>query len=207
MSHDRIRIWGVLGIILILFSIAFAALPLLPNSSLDVIRITVRQRALEERIVKDVLTLACQPTSKVQAINELQTTLPTWEQVQVGLLNGDASLGISPNPPEDINLLLLQAQSDYMSIDTAIHQILAHPSTVDQLQIAIVLQHDSGYYTTMAHVDMLLEAHVQFVAKLYFGFGVAISIGLLLIWMQFFRKMIRIDKEHQERKKEKNEVI
>jgi len=94
-----------------------------------------------------------------------------------------------------------------VSIDTAVHQILTHPSTVDQLQIAIVLQHDSGYYVTMAHVDMLLEAHVQFIAKLYFGFGVAISIGLLLMWIQFFRKMLRIDKQHQEREEEKNETV
>jgi hypothetical protein len=197
LSPTKIRIWGIFGIILILFSIGFAALPLIPNSSLDVIRITVRQRALEERIVKDALTLTYQPSSRVQAVSELQNTLPVWEQVQNGLMNGDTSLGISPNQPSDTKLLLLQAQSDFVNMDTSARQILAHPSPVDATQLSIILQHEQSYYTTMAHVDSLSEDHILWITRLYFGIGIAISIVLLLIWIRFFRTIARKNEEKE----------
>lgn len=192
MSHSKIRIWGIFGIILIVFTIAFAALPLFPSSALDVIRITVRQRALEERIVKNVVVLAYQPESHVQAVSELQNTLPTWEQVQNGLMNGDQSLGISANQPDDVKLLLLQAQSDFVSIDTAVHQILAHPSQVDPTQLTIVLGHEQAYYTTMAHVDTVSKDHITQITRIYFGIGMAISLVLMVIWIRMFKEVMRL---------------
>jgi MFS superfamily sulfate permease-like transporter len=199
MSHIKTRIMGIFGILLILFFIAFAALPLIPNSTLGVIRIIARQRTIEQLIVKDVLILAYRPTSEhVQAISELQNSLPVWEKVEAGLQNGDDSLGISPNLPPEVKALILQAQSDFTSIDTAAHQILAHPSQVDQTQLLIILQHERAYSLTLFQVSSLFEDHIHAISQVYFGIGVAISIGLLLIWIRFFRALLRAEREKEE---------
>ena len=95
MTYGKIRVLGIFGIFLILLSIGFAALPLMPNSTLDLIRTIARQRTLDEQITKDALILAYRPTAEhVQAINELQSSLPVFEGVNAGLENGDQSLGI-----------------------------------------------------------------------------------------------------------------
>lgn len=199
MSHGKIRVLGVFGIILILFSIAFAALPLLPSSTLGVIRIIARQRTLEQLIVKDVLILTYRSSGdRVQAISEIQNALPTWEKVQAGLQNGDESLGISSNLPGEINLVLLQAQSDFTSIDTATHQILAHPSQVDQTQLSIILQHDHTYSLDMFQMSDLFESHILSISRIYFATGTAISIGLMLIWIRLLRALLRAEREKEE---------
>ncbi|OLD63409.1 MAG: hypothetical protein AUF65_02420 [Chloroflexi bacterium 13_1_20CM_50_12] len=201
MSHTKTRIWGIFGILLILFSIAFSALPLIPNSTLGVIRIIARQRAIGQQIVKDVLILAYRPPPEhVQAISEIQNALPVWEQVQAGLQNGDSSLGISPNLPGDIKLLLLQAQSDFTSVDTATHQILAHPSPIDQTQLSIILHHEHGYSLAMFQVSDLFESHIRGISQIYFGIGTAISVGLMFIWVTFFRKILRLEREKEAQK-------
>lgn len=201
MSHKKTLIWGIFGILLIFFFIAFAALPLFPNSTLGVIRIIARQRTLEQIIVKDVLILAYRPApDHVQAISEIQNALPTWEQVQTGLQKGDDSLGISHNLPPEIHLLLLQSQSDFTSIDTAAHQVLAHPSKIDQTQLLIILQHERAYSLAMFQVSDLFESHIHGISQAYFGIGTAIGVGLMLIWVTFFRKILRLEREKEEQK-------
>ncbi len=196
MSHGKVRVLGVFGIILLLFLIAFTALPLMPNSTLGVIRIIARQRTIEQLIVKDVLILAYRPTPEhVQAISELQNALPTWEKVQAAFQHGDAELGISANLPPEVKLLVLQAQSDFTSIDTAAHQILTHSSPVDQTQLLIVLQHERGYSVTMFQVSGLFEDSILFVSRIYFGVGTLISLGLLYIWIRFFRALLKKERE------------
>lgn len=198
MSYRKARLWGIFGIILILFLIAFAALPLIPNDTLGTTRIIARQRTIEQLIVKDVLILSYRDTADhVQAISELQNALPAWEQVEHGLQNGDASLGISPNLPPEVKLLVLQAQSDFTSIDTAAHQILAHSSPVDQTQLMIILQHEHTYSVTMFQMSDLFESHIQVISRVYFGFGVAISLGLMAIWTRLFKEILRLKKEEE----------
>lgn len=201
MSYRKARLWGIFGIILILFLITFTAFPLMPNDTLGTTRIIARQRTIEQLIVKDVLILAYRNTADhAQAVSELQNALPAWEQVERGLQNGDASLGISHNLPPEIHLLLLQAQSDFTSIDTAAHQILAHPSNVDQTQLMIILQHEHAYSITMFQMSDLFEGHIQVISKVYFGFGVAISLGLMAIWVKLFKEILRLkkkDEDHQ----------
>jgi hypothetical protein len=181
------RILGWLGIILLFFTLAFEALPLMSNTTLGTFRLMTRQRVLQQRIVKNVLILAYQTSSDehVEAINELQTTLPVWEQVQKGLRLGDASLGISANLPGDIELLLTQAQPDFAYMDAAARQILARPSPVDPVQLAIIQQHDQPYYLTMAQVSDLFQERIQGAAKIYFGIELGMGIALMSIWIAF----------------------
>ncbi|HEX3640213.1 MAG TPA: hypothetical protein VHV10_02865 [Ktedonobacteraceae bacterium] len=199
MSHGKAQTLGIFGIILIVLSIAFASLPLIPNNTLGVIRLIARQRTIEQQIVKDVLILDRPAGNYIQAISELQNSLPAWEQVQIGLQKGDDSLGISPNLPADIKLLILQSLSDFASIDTAARKILAHPSPVDQIQLTIILQHEHGYSLTMFQVSGLFEDHIHGISQIYFGIGTAISIGLLIIWICLFRALLkRIPKEEKQ---------
>lgn len=201
MSHSKVQILGVFGVLLILISIGFGVFPLMPNDTLDVIRLIARQRTLEQLIAKDTLILAYRPTDDhVQAISELQNTLPAWEKVELGLQNGDASLGISPNLPGNIKLLLLQAQSDFTGIDASAHYILAHPDPVDQTQLSIVLQHERAYSVTMFQVNTLFNDYIQEMSRIYFGIGVAINACLLLIWMSFFKELLKRTPKEEEKK-------
>jgi hypothetical protein len=181
------RVLGWLGIILLFFTLAFEALPLMSNTTLGTFRLMTRQRVLEQRIIKNVLVLAYRTSSDehAEAISELQTTLPTWEKVQAGLRNGDTALGISPNLPEDIKLMLTQAQPDFAYMVASAHQILAHPSPVDPVQLAIIQQHDQPYYLAMAQVSDLFQERIQNAARVYFGIELGMGIALMAIWIAF----------------------
>lgn len=196
---------GWLGIFLLIITIAFEALPLLPTSNaLVLFRFMARQRAFEERVVKNALILAYRsnPDEQAEAISELQTTLPYWEKVQNGLQNGDASLGISPNLPSEIKLLLIQAQPDFVYLDTAAHQILGHSTPVDLVQLSIILQHDQAYYVTMAQANDLLQQRIQSAANIYFSIELSIGIALMAIWIVFLLLFRSFRKEKRVRQKE-----
>lgn len=188
-------LWG-LGIFLLLVMLAFEALPLLSNTALGTFRLMTRQRVLEQRIVKNVMVLAYRTDQDehAEAISELQTTLPVWEKVQKGLQDGDPSLSLSPNLPSDLKLLLTQAQPDFVYLDTAAHQILTHPSPVDQAQVLIVLQHDQPYYLTMAQANDLLQERLQNAAKIYFSIELGIGITLMSLWIVFLFSFHALEK-------------
>jgi len=175
-----------LGLFLLLISVVFESLPLMPGSTtLDTFRLMIRQRSLEERIVKSTLILAyrASPDERAEAINELQNTLPAWKKVQTGLRNGDASLGISPNLPTEVKLLLAKIQPNFISIDTSARKILEHPSSVDPVQIDIILQHSQLYYLTMAQSSDAFQESILSNARIYFSIELAIGIVLILMWI------------------------
>jgi len=180
------RVLGGLGVFLLFASLAFEALPLLPNGTLNTFHLAARQRVLEEHIVKNVLILAYRPQDEhTEAISEIQTALPVWEEVENGLQNGDASLGISSHMPQDIKLMLLQAQPDFVYLDTSARHILAHPSPVDPVQISIVLQHDQGYYIAMGQAVNVLQDDLSRMTVTYFWIELSMSMLLMIIWISF----------------------
>lgn len=187
---------GWLGIFFLVVMLAFEALPLLSNTALGTFRLMTRQRVLEQRVVKNVMVLAYRTDQDehAEAINELQTTLPVWEKVQRGLQDGDTTLGVSPNLPSDIKLLLTQAQPDFVYLDTAAHQVLAHPASVDPVQLSIVLQHDQPYYLAMAQANDLLQERIQNAAKIYFSIELGIGIALMSLWIVFLFSFRSLDK-------------
>lgn len=180
------RTLGWFGVFLLIVSLTFEALPLMPNSTLNTFHLAARQRVLEEHIVKDILILAYRPSSEhAEAVSEMQTALPVWEEVENGLQNGDTSLGISPRLPSDVKLQLSQAQPDFVYLDAAARRILAHPSSVDETQITIVLQHNQGYYISMAQVVNVLQDDMSKVANAYFTIELSIGVFLMIIWISF----------------------
>jgi hypothetical protein len=122
------------------------------------------QRARVERIAKNALILARQPTKDEasQAINEMQLVLPIWQQVQTGLQAGDSSLGLPGRVPANIQLLMIQAQPDYISILTAAKKVLAgRVQSPDPIQAQIILDHERGYYLIMSQVSQLWQDHID----------------------------------------------
>lgn len=202
--RSLMRIMGTAGIILVLIIIASDALPIISNTnSISIFHLVARQRALEERLVKDTLLLTYRSsTDEAEAVSEMQTALPLWEKVQNGLYSGDPSLGMPQRLPSDLKLLIVQAQPDFFYLDSAFHHILAHPNPVDPVQLTIVLQHNQSYYLAMEQVVNNAQDHIQEGAKIYFSIELIIALIALIIALTFLiiadrtlGKMIAKDKE------------
>lgn len=169
MRVKKLRACMVMALILtlcmLLSLVMLNILPLLSGSDdLIVMQQANFQLARDEFISKDVMVLAYRPmTYHSQAINELQTVLPMFEQVQVGLLKGDASLDLPGNPPDSVRTALAVSQSDYLAIATAVNRLLTHPdaSTPDMIQVEIVLQHERLYVNEMYQVITLLQQDAE----------------------------------------------
>lgn len=180
----------IVGVVLLLGLALLEILPVLPSNVPTVISIIHKvnlQGALAERIDKDALILAYRPeTEHAQAISELQVTLPAFEKIQAGLQGGDASLNLPMRRPQDVQLLLLQSQSDYIALDAAAKTILAHTdSPVDPDQIAIIQQHERPYFVTMSAVAKVWEGHIEDNALGFFWTELWMSMLLLILYIVF----------------------
>lgn len=180
----------IVGVVLLLGLALLEILPVLPNNVPTVISIIHKvnlQGALAERIDKDALILAYRPeTEHAQAISELQVTLPAFEKIQAGLQGGDTSLNLPMRRPQDVQLLLLQSQSDYIALDAAAKTILAHTdSPVDPDQIAIIQQHERPYFVTMGTVAKTWEGHIEDNALGFFWTELWMSMLLLILYIVF----------------------
>ncbi len=176
----------VLALFLLVVLVAFEIFPALSgNDNLVISQQANLQLARDEFIAKDVLILAYQPsTYHSQAVNELQTILPMFEQVQVGLSNGDSTLGLPANPPDNVQIALATCKSDHLAITTALKNILAHPdSAVDPIQLNIILMHERPYTTSMYAVVTTLQsnAEAQKIQLLIIKISLAGAAGLVVI--------------------------
>lgn len=155
----------VLTIFLLLSLAAFDILPLVSgNDDLVIMQQANFQLARDEFISKDVMILAYRPaTYHSQAVSELQTVLPQFQSVQVGLLKGNVALDLPGNPPDSVQVALLASQSDYLAIVTAVNHLLATPDAAkpDIVQVEIVLQHERLYINEMYQVISLLQADAE----------------------------------------------
>jgi hypothetical protein len=182
---------AVLGIIALLFSILFEIIPTLPNTvdnAVNAVHITNQQSALAERISKDALALT-QPGDHSQAILELQVTLPTFEKNQNGLVkNDDPSLELPVHIPGDVQLLIIQSQSDYAALDSAARSILVNADPpINPDQLAIVQQHERPYFLEMNTISKVWQTRVDDNAAAFFqvelGFGTGMLALLVAYWV------------------------
>lgn len=154
-----------IGIMLLLLIVAgFTLLPVTAgNDDLLTVGQASVQIARSEFIAKDVLVLAYRPvTYHSEAVSGLQTTLPVFEQVQTGLLKGDAALGLPSNPPGDVVDAVNHTNGDYMAIVAALKSILSRPDTPpDPIQVDIIITHEPAYSLGMYQVATLLEQHAE----------------------------------------------
>lgn len=153
------------GIILLLLIVAgFTLLPVTAgNDDLLILGQTSVQIARSEFIAKEVLVLAYRPAIyHSEAVSGLQTNLPVFEQVQTGLLKGDAALGLPPNPPDDVARAVSRTNDDYQAIVAALKSILARPDmTADPIQVDIIATHEPDYSLGMYQVAALLQIHAE----------------------------------------------
>lgn len=167
------RIILIARVVLVLILLLLLLLPIIKAPS-NALRNASLQQARVERIAKDVLILEYRPTSEhSQAVSELQDTLPVWQQEQTSLATfNDAQ----------VQLLLLQSQSDYTPMTAALQKILATPtSQIDPVQVSIILQHEHDYAVTLNQIAMLIQQDSTSVTTQFFVFSLsALALSIIL---------------------------
>jgi hypothetical protein len=178
----------VLGVIGFLFGILLEAIPVYTNGTNEVINaihITNQQYALDERISKDVCALT-QPGDHSQSVLELQVTLPAFEKnqadLQSNLQTNDPSFELPAHIPGDVQLLIIQSQSDYAALDSAARSILNNADPpIDQNQLAIIQQHERPYFITMGTAAKVWQGHIRDNAIMFFQFELGLDIAVLAL--------------------------
>ncbi len=185
----RLYVLAALGLTLFLL-IALAGFEILPftrgNDDLMVIQQSNFQIARDQLIAKDALLLADPKyDNHAQAIGELQIIVPQFQQIQVGLLNGDPVIGLPSNPPDNERIALSAAQNDYLAIVAASKAILAHPDapTADPVQVSIIRLHERPYLDKMVQVVALIQANAEARRLQLFliEMGLKVGVGILVI--------------------------
>jgi hypothetical protein len=171
--------------VLLLFTVLFEMAPFLPNSTngvLNAVHITHQQYALDERITKDALVLT-QDGDHSQAILELQVSLPVFEKNQAGLQkNNDPSLGLPAHIPGDVQLMIIQSQSDYAALDSAARSILKNADQpIDPNQLTIIRQHERPYFLTMNNASAVWQGHIIDTAMNFFRWELGFGLGMLAL--------------------------
>lgn len=218
MRVKTLRIYMVAALLLtIFFLLSLVVLEILPllsgQDDLIVMQQANFQLARDEFMAKDVLSLAYRPASfHSQAINELQTILPQFQRVQVGLLHGDVSLGLPGDPPDSVRAALLVSQTDYIAIVTAVNHLLADPdaSNPDMIQVEIVLQHERLYTSEMYQVITLLQqdAEARKVQLIFIKLTIIGGTGTIVIlkYTLFTRRALERMTETEQNKTEKENI-
>jgi len=199
----------VLAIIALVASILLEMIPVYTNGVNQVanaIHITNQQSALAERISKDALTLAL-PGDHSTAILELQVSLPVFEKNQAGLQANDPSLQLPQRTPGDIALLLVQAQSDYVALDSAAQSILKNADApIDANQLAIIQQHERPYFIAMNIVSKTWQQRIIANALAFFQLELGFGIGLLALVIVYWILGRIIHSLGKRQKEDKHEV-
>jgi len=181
----RIRARIIIGaslLFLILLTL-FLAIPL--NHSIDddiaTLRVATFQAAISQRIAKDALELEGKDMGlQVQAIGELQTMLPIFENQQM-------QLSEQPTLP-DIQPLLLMSQADFLSMDMAMRTLLANLSApADPIEVQVILMHERTYFLDMSLISLMIEQEGEGDKVQLFGIelGLVSCLFLLLLLHQW----------------------
>lgn len=143
------RITETLAFMTIFTLMALLYVPLYVSNADTTLHYATQQQALSQRIAKDALLLQYgSPSDGVQAINELQNMLPSWESNQIALQNSHLS--------DPAQALFATTASPYVSIDAAARSILAHPASVI-VEVAIIRNQERGYFLAISQVANNLQ--------------------------------------------------
>jgi len=168
-------------ILLMLFLIAFEVVFRFSGGDTQAMNEAALQRTRSQLLVNSVYTLAYRPIAEHgQAMRNLQTVLPTFEQGQVFL---------QANPAADVQNLLQQALNDYLPLIAAIQGIITHSnSMVDPLVVNILVAHERSYLVTMNTLMLLLPQHIEDSAIQLFVIQVVIETVFLAMFLIFIIK-------------------
>ncbi|GCE14839.1 type IV pili methyl-accepting chemotaxis transducer N-terminal domain-containing protein [Tengunoibacter tsumagoiensis] len=141
-------------ILLLLLLIGFEWIPNLSGGDAHYINEAGLQRARSQMLASATYILAYRPLPEhAQAMHDLQTILSVFEHEQ-STLQG--------NPASDVQDQLLQANSDYLPLVTALQDIVAHPQrAINLLEVNIIALHERGYLVSMNALVLILPRHLE----------------------------------------------
>lgn len=142
-----VRIVEALAFLTIFVLMVLQSVPLTFTNAEGNLHYASLQQAISQRIAKDALLFQYGSASdNIQAINELQNMLPTWESNQKALQNG--------NLPTVSQTLFTSSMTNYVSIDTAVKAILAHPQLASEniAEIQIIRSQERPYFLAISQV-------------------------------------------------------
>jgi hypothetical protein len=179
-----------LTVFLLVGLIVFEILPITGNDDTSVQRQTDLQLTRSLYLSNAILILAYRPIANhSQAVSDLQTVLPQFQQAQTALLHGDASLGLLGNPPDNVKIALTLADSDYKQMVAAFMHILANSDNpvTDVQQVNIVVAHYRSYVTQMNQVSILVQQNIDTRKLLSLGIRISfIAASVILIAITYF---------------------
>jgi len=191
-----LRILCIGGCVLVLCLLFLESTPILSSGIPQLTGIAASQKALVERLAKDALLIEDGTSDQhIQAINELQITLPRWQSNQNQL-----HASILPN---DVNILFEATASDYTAINTALQTILEntdHPASTIDIEVAIVETHEQEYYVNMSQILSLLQNLWTSSINWLFGLECFLE-ALLLLGALFF--LLTIERSSRVKLREK----
>ncbi|NNE76801.1 MAG: PAS domain-containing protein [Pricia sp.] len=99
-----------------------------------VINVAGKQRALSQKLVKEVLILneTTGEATRQEIISEIQKTLSQWKSAQEGLQQGDENLGLPLEDDADIITLFREIEPHHTAMVTAVQSILDDTEEIDQ---------------------------------------------------------------------------
>jgi hypothetical protein len=165
------RIIVTFTIVLLVLIIGYE-LTLLMNSN-RTSAVVSSQEWISQRIAKDALLLQCgNADDKVQAVNELQTTLPRFE-------SNHAQIATSTQP-DTIKALIRASTVDYTDIDTAARKLLASSDKpADPVQVRIILDHERSYFLAYTQISALVQQYNTSYVILIFSIIIGAKIVLI----------------------------
>ncbi len=141
------------------------------------------QRANSQFIERSAYALLYRPASqREQAMRDLQSTLSVFQQEQT-------LLWTNSNP--DVQNLLQQAQSDYLSIVVATKALIASPhKRADPLNLDIILSYDRSFFSSMNVLVTVLQQQVEVQRSQLLSIRVVIGsiCGMMIISLMFINR-------------------
>jgi len=164
-------------VLLMLFLIGFEVVFHLTGDGSYGVNAVALQRTRSQLLVNAVVILVYRPMIEhEQAMRNLQTVLPAFEQEQALLQTNQAA---------DVQSLLQLALNDYLPLTLAIQSVTRTPSnsTIDPSVINILVAHERNYLATMNALMLLLPQHIENSAIQLFVIQVVIEIVFLTAFL------------------------
>ena len=197
MSHTLTRMVRVAIAFFLLILIGFEIVPI--SSERDTQQYIVEagfQRGRSQQIERAAYILQYRPQSeKIQAINDLQTSLFAFQQEQALLWK---------NTDPDVQRSLHNTQTDYTAIVTASQAILEHPDSL--IELDIILLHSPNFFQAVNDLVILLEQQLsnrmaQLLAIRVFLIALCMLMITSLLFLNYY---ILIDRKMHAKKEESN---
>lgn len=179
----------IAAVFLLLLLSGFEVIPFLSdNDDFVILQQANLQLVREQYIVKAVILLNDQVTPS-QEIGGLQSVVPAFQQVQLGLLKGNSIYSLPGNPPDNVKNALAATQDDETAIVSSVNRILSQQDTKpDPIQVAIIKQHDQSYTTNMYQVTLLLQQNAE--AKKLQLFLIKMTIIILTLFVVILKYVL-----------------